>query len=94
MSSETGVCNVSFASTTDITFDATKDIEGKMTLRTPISDDMIVHFSNEGSYTNFKPCLKITNTVIDPSWLKEMRKSEVTGVFRLNRPSRYLLESN
>jgi hypothetical protein len=27
---------------TDITFDATKDIEGKMTLRTPISDDMIV----------------------------------------------------
>jgi hypothetical protein len=39
---------------TDITFDATKDIEGKMTLRTPISDDMIVHFSNEGSYTNFE----------------------------------------
>jgi hypothetical protein len=26
---------------TDITFDATKDIEGKITLRTPISDDMI-----------------------------------------------------
>ena len=45
---------------TDITFDATKDIEGKITLRTPISDDMIVHFSNEGSYTNFKTCLKIT----------------------------------
>jgi hypothetical protein len=39
---------------------ATKDIEGKITLRTPISDDMIVHFSNEGSYTNFKTCLKIT----------------------------------
>jgi hypothetical protein len=45
---------------TDMTFDATKDIEGKITLRTPISDDMIVHFSNEGSYTNFKTCLKIT----------------------------------
>jgi hypothetical protein len=29
---------------TDITFDATKDIEGKMTLRTPISDDMISVF--------------------------------------------------
>jgi hypothetical protein len=46
-----------------MTFDATKDIEGKITLRTPISDDMIVHFSNEGSYTNFKTCLKITYNV-------------------------------
>jgi hypothetical protein len=58
MSSETGVCNVSFASTStgavkafttkgsltyndklvsaDVSFDATKDIEGKITLKTPI----------------------------------------------------------
>jgi hypothetical protein len=43
---------------TDITFDATKDIEGKITLRTPISDDMIVHFSNDPLVENF---------IIDPA---------------------------
>jgi hypothetical protein len=51
---------------TDMTFDATKDIEGKITLRTPISDDMIVHFSNglascwrDPLYVIFKQVLKL-----------------------------------
>jgi hypothetical protein len=44
----------------DVSFDATKDIEVKITLKTPISKDNIIAFSNEGHYTNFKTCLKIT----------------------------------
>jgi hypothetical protein len=59
MSSEIGVRNVKLVSA-DVSFDATKDIEGKITLKTPISKDIIIAFSNEGHYTNFKTCLKIT----------------------------------
>jgi hypothetical protein len=33
---------------TDITFDATKDIEGKASLKTPMTEDIIVAFSHEG----------------------------------------------
>jgi hypothetical protein len=45
---------------TDITFDATKDIEGKASLKTPMTEDIIVAFSHEGQSKHFKTCLKIT----------------------------------
>ncbi|VDI44373.1 Hypothetical predicted protein [Mytilus galloprovincialis] len=44
----------------EIVFDAIKDIEGKLELKTPITDDIIVAVSNEGSLRNFKTCLKVT----------------------------------
>jgi hypothetical protein len=64
------------------------------------SHEIDISFSHAGSFMKFSTNGEISyngrvvSTDITPSWLKEMRKSEVTGVFRLNRPSRFLLESN
>ena len=44
----------------EITFDTSELIEGKLTVKTPVSDDVIIHFSHEGKLRNFKSCLKIT----------------------------------
>jgi hypothetical protein len=35
-------------------------VDAKLTLQTPVSEDIIVAFSNEGSLKDFKTCLKIT----------------------------------
>jgi hypothetical protein len=40
-------------------FTAPVDVDAKLTLQTPVSEDIIVAFSNEGSLKDFKTCLKI-----------------------------------